>query len=98
MKESLVEVSPSTVTQLNDRSTTRLSMPCRSFFGTEASVATKPSMVAMFGLIMPAPFAMPVTVTSPVEILILVENAFGTVSVVMIASAADSQSLCAASA
>jgi hypothetical protein len=55
-------------------------------------------MVAMFGLIMPAPFAMPVTVTSPVEILILVENAFGTVSVVMIASAADSQSLCAASA
>jgi hypothetical protein len=28
-----------------------------------ASVATKPSMVAMFGRIMPAPLLMPVTVT-----------------------------------
>ncbi len=77
-----MEVSPSTVMQLNDRSAaifTRL----RSFLReTAASVATKPSMVAMSGRIMPAPFAMPVTTASPVEREIFRENAFGTVSVV----------------
>ncbi len=49
----------------------------------------------MSGRIMPAPFAMPVIVASPELNLIFVEKALGTVSVVMIASAAASQSLLA---
>ena len=45
----------------------------------------------MSGRIMPAPLAMPVTTASPPESFTLRENAFGTVSVVMMASAASSQ-------
>src|SRR5688572_10180915 len=98
MNESLVEVSPSTLMQLNERSATRSSMSCNTLRGTAASVATKPSMVAMSGRIMPAPFAMPVTCAWPFESFSFLENALGTVSVVMMASAADSQSLFASSA
>jgi hypothetical protein len=36
---------------------------CSSAGAITASVATKPSIVAMFGRIMPAPLLMPVTVT-----------------------------------
>jgi hypothetical protein len=51
-------------------------------------VATKPSIVAMFGRIMPAPLLMPVTVDRRAAELQRVDAALGTVSVVMIASAA----------
>ena len=55
----LVEVSPSTVTRLKE-----LSASARASCGirpgaTHASVATKPSIVAMLGRIMPAPLLMP---------------------------------------
>src|SRR5262245_12020692 len=98
MNASLVAVSPSTVMQLNERAaalpaTLRSALP-----GSAASVATKPSIVAMSGRIMPAPFAMPVTTASPVDSRTLREKALGTVSVVMIASAAASQSLESSSA
>ena len=65
----------------------------------QASVAIKPSMVAMLGRIMPAPLAIPVIVTTapPVNVTRL-ENALGTVSVVMIASAAWAQLSSCASA
>jgi hypothetical protein len=63
MKESLVEVSPSTLMQLNDSSAASRSSCCSSGAATPASVAMKPSMVAMFGRIMPAPLLMPVMVT-----------------------------------
>ena len=56
MKESLVEVSPSTVTQLNDWSATAFTIRFNAPPETFASVATKPSMVAMSGWIMPAPW------------------------------------------
>ena len=98
IRESLVEVSPSTLMQLNDRSATRSSSSWRFVLERRASVAMKPSIVAMSGRIMPAPLAMPVTRISPFESLTFLEKAFGTVSVVMIASAADSQSLLASSA
>ena len=56
-----------------------------------ASVAMKPSMVAMLGRIMPAPLLMPVTVTVRAADLHLALKALGTVSVVMMASAARAQ-------
>ncbi len=56
--------------------------------GTFASVVRKPSIVAMFGLIMPAPLLMPVSVIDSPLIVTLHDAAFGKVSVVMIASAA----------
>jgi hypothetical protein len=56
-----------------------------------ASVATKPSIVAMFGRIMPAPLAMPVTVTVRPPIDTCRDTAFGSVSVVMMPSAASCQ-------
>jgi hypothetical protein len=63
MKESLVEVSPSTVMQLNERSAACFTIASSAACDTAASVAMKPSMVAMFGLIMPAPLLMPLSVT-----------------------------------
>ena len=61
-KESLVDVSPSTVMQLNEASAASLASFCNKAGAIPASVATKPSMVAMLGRIMPAPLLMPVTV------------------------------------
>ena len=89
--ESLVEVSPSTVARLNDPSASASASSAISDWGTQASVAMKPSMVAMFGRIMPAPLLMPVMVTSTPPKLIWRENALGTVSVVMMARAASAQ-------
>ena len=87
MKESLVEVSPSTVIAVERaiRSVAQrlLHQRVRQMC---ASVATKPSMVAMFGWIMPAPLAMPVMVTdAAADARLACETAFGSVSVVMIA-------------
>ena len=89
--ESLVEVSPSTVTRLNDASAKRLANSCIKPGATAASVATKPSMVAMLGRIIPAPLAMPVMVTVLPPSCTWRLAALGTVSVVMMPSAAFSQ-------
>ena len=63
-KLSLVDVSPSTVAQLNDRSAiSRVSVAEHVRAAIGASVATNDSIVAMSGWIIPAPLAMPVTVT-----------------------------------
>ncbi len=51
----------------------------------------RPSIVAMLGWIMPAPVEMPVTVMVRPSITTWRETALGTVSVVMIASAAEAQ-------
>ena len=51
----------------------------------------KPSIVAMFGRIIPAPLLMPVMVTVLPPICSCAEAAFGSVSVVMIASSAAPQ-------
>ncbi len=59
-----VEVSESTVVQLNDRSTPCFSSFCNTAAGIFASVNTKHSIVAMSGAIMPLPLAMPVIRTS----------------------------------
>jgi len=61
-------------------------------------VATKPSMVAMLGRIMPAPLAMPVMVTVCPPICTCRLAALATVSVVMMPSAAFSQFSAQASA
>ena len=89
--ESLVEVSPSTVTRLNDPSASSRASWRNSTGSTLASHARKPSMVAMFGRIMPAPLLMPVMVTGAPSIAICRLKALGTVSVVMMACAARSQ-------
>jgi hypothetical protein len=91
MKESLVEVSPSTLMQLNDSSAASRSSCCSSGAATPASVAMKPSMVAMFGRIMPAPLLMPVMVMRLPSISKRREAALATVSVVMMACAAACQ-------
>ena len=77
--------------QLNEASAASRTSRASSGCATAASVATKPSMVAMFGRIMPAPLAMPVTVTAVPPRLTFREAALGTVSVVMMASAAAAQ-------
>ena len=89
--ESFVEVSPSIVIRLNDRSAAVRVRRGISAGAIAASVATKPSMVAMFGRIMPAPLAMPVTVIDFPPTSTRRDTALGWVSVVMIASAASSQ-------
>ena len=86
-----MEVSPSTVMALKDCSQARASIVRNSFGSIAASVATKASMVAMSGWIMPAPLAMPVTVTGLSPTRTRRDAALATVSVVMMASAADSQ-------
>src|SRR5439155_1199395 len=54
-KLSLVEVSPSTVMRLNEASAISQASDCSSSGAMAASVAIKPSMVAMLGWIMPEP-------------------------------------------
>ncbi len=57
-----MEVSPSTVTLLKLWFTAAESALCKSGAGTGASAVMTEIMVAMFGMIMPEPFAMPPTV------------------------------------
>ena len=57
--------------------------------GIFASVKTKDSIVAISGAIMPEPLAIPTRVTSDLPIFTLRMDAFGNVSVVMIAAAAS---------
>ena len=91
MNESLVEVSPSTVIELNDSSATSCRSSCNRPAGTAASVATNPSIVAMFGWIMPEPLAIPVTVTDLPPTSTFLDAPLDTMSVVMMASAALAQ-------
>ena len=88
---SLVEVSPSTVMQLKERSEASRSSARSTGAGSLASVATKASMVAMSGAIMPDPLAMPLiwTVTPPIRACRVAS--LGKVSVVMMAAAAAAQ-------
>ena len=89
--ESLVEVSPSILMRLNERSAASRTSSGSRCGAMAASVATKPSIVAMLGRIMPAPLAMPVTVTVVPPIRTSRDAAFATVSVVMMACAAVAQ-------
>ena len=87
----MVEVSPSMVTRLKDASANSRTS-CGSKPGAIfASVAKKPSMVAMFGRIMPAPLLMPVMVTNAPPIITWALKALAMVSVVMMPSAARIQ-------
>ena len=61
---SLVDMSLSTVTELNVPPTAFDNSDCKTSAAIAASVATKESIVAMSGAIMPAPLAMPFSVTS----------------------------------
>ena len=87
---SLVEVSPSTVTQLNVLSVTRDSAGCSAVASTGASVVRKASNVAMSGWIIPAPLAVPPTVYVTGPTLKVASATLATVSVVMIARATSS--------
>ena len=82
------------VMRLNEPSAKCLASAGSKAESMHASVATKPSMVAILGLIMPAPFEIPVSVMVWPLMLIWREAAFGRVSVVIIACAALYQ-LCA---
>ncbi len=90
-KLSLVDVSPSTVAPLNDTSATSRAVCASTSAAIGASVAMNDSIVAMSGWIIPAPFAMPVTVTGAPATSTRTDAALGTVSVVMMARAAANQ-------
>src|SRR5262245_51595574 len=90
-KLSLVDVSPSTVAQLNEAAAISRVAFASSRWAIGASVAMNDSIVAMSGWIIPEPFAMPVTVTGTPLIVARSEAPFGTVSVVMIADTALNQ-------
>ena len=74
---SLVEVSLSTVMALNVLPTPPESSACSTGAAIGASVATKESIVAISGAIMPAPLAMPLMVTSASPSFTLTVATFG---------------------
>ena len=90
-KLSLVDVSPSTVAQLNETSAISRAIAVRMSAGIGASVARNESIVAMFGWIIPEPFAIPVTVIGTPSTIVRRDAPLGTVSVVMIDRAASNQ-------
>jgi len=96
-KESFVDVSPSTVTQLKDSLAATLAMRSSALRGTPASVHTKASSVAMSGRIMPAPLAMPSPWLRGRKAQLAGKSLRQGIGL-MIASAADSQLLLASSA
>src|SRR6185437_5891358 len=81
---SFVEVSPSTVIELNVEPTTSRRPRESSGGDIAASVATKASIVAILGWIMPEPFAQPRKRTSFPPIRRRAMAHFGRVSVVII--------------
>ncbi len=85
-----MEVSPSTVTALNVSWTPSASSAWSTAGVRFASVATKPSMVAMSGAIMPEPLAIPAIRTRVPPISASATAPLGKVSVVMMARAACS--------
>ena len=84
-------MSPSTVAQLNETSAISRVSAGEHRAAIGASVAMNDSIVAMSGWIIPAPFAMPVTVTGTPSTATRRDAPFGTVSVVMIADTAANQ-------
>ena len=98
IRVSDVEVSLSTVMQLNEVSTPRDSRACSTGAAMGASVKTKLSMVAMSGAIMPAPLAMPLRVTGTPPRSTVAVASLGKVSVVMMARAASAMPSSRASA
>ncbi|SVA62334.1 uncharacterized protein METZ01_LOCUS115188, partial [marine metagenome] len=86
---SFVDDSPSTVIALNVRLTISLSARLRIAGSTAASVVRNPSMVAMFGSIIPAPLTIPPIVNTPSDVSTETAYSFGETSVVMMASAAS---------
>src|SRR6185503_6095004 len=92
---SLVLVSPSTEIALKVVSAARETMRRRSPGSTAASVVTNASSVAMFGWIIPAPFATPPMRTVPAVRFSSRSATLGRVSVVMIARDVSSQPLSA---
>ena len=90
---SFVLVSPSTEIALNVVSAECETMRRRSPASTAASVVTNARSVAMFGWIIPAPFATPPMRTVPAGRCTSRSVTLGRVSVVMIARDASSQPL-----
>ena len=88
---SLVDVSPSMVTQLKVRSALSATRLCSAAAAIGASVKTKHSIVAMSGWIMPAPLQNPLITTSTPSILAVRVASLGKVSVVITARAAACQ-------
>ncbi len=88
---SLVEVSPSTVTELKVVRVNRANRDCSTPGDRVASVTMKASMVAMSGAIMPEPLAMPLMRTVTPSISAVSEAPLAKVSVVMIVWAASCQ-------
>ena len=80
------------VTALNVSSTPFFRSDCSTAEDSGASVNTNDSMVAMSGMIMPAPLAMPLMVTLALPSFTVAVATFGKVSVVMMARAAPVQS------
>src|SRR5689334_3741401 len=87
--ESFVEHSPSTVIALKVSRADSTSARCSIAGGTCASVVMNPSIVAMFGSIIPDPFAIAPTTNDPRDVVTRTECSFGNGSVVMIARAAS---------
>ena len=81
-------MSPSTVMRLKDCSTETLSAHWRCFLSITASVVMNDSIVAMFGSIMPAPFANPPIRTFFPSISHSTAISLANVSLVMMACAA----------
>ena len=86
---SFVLVSPSTEMALNVRSTTRRNSGWRAAGSATASVVSTARSVAISGWIIPAPLAIPPTVTIPAGVSNWTAQCFGWVSVVMMARAAS---------
>ncbi|KAH3669026.1 hypothetical protein WICMUC_005125 [Wickerhamomyces mucosus] len=90
---SLVDISPSTDIQLNERSTAYFKIDCKALLSIGASVTKNPNKVAMFGQIIPAPLDKPAMVYLVLFTLISLETNFGKVSVVIIPLAQFNQAL-----
>ena len=86
--ESFVDSSPSTTRRLKLFAIASFSARLIIAGVIAASVVMKPSIVAMFGSIMPEPFDMPPTVTFLPPIVVVTHACFGFVSVVITAFSA----------
>ncbi|GBD28750.1 hypothetical protein HRbin31_00771 [bacterium HR31] len=84
----MVLVSPSTVIRLKDSLTARSSARWSTGAGTAASVVRKHRVVASLGWIIPAPLAIPPTVTCAPPTVVTAAEVLGKASVVRMASAA----------
>ena len=88
---SLVDSSLSTVMLLKLSSFISFNSACNTGLVIFASVNMKPSIVAIFGAIMPDPLAIPFIITFLPSINVIASLSLGNVSVVIIALAALSQ-------